>query len=227
MRRATRRLRGEDGLMSSSGILVVVSGPSGVGKSTLCDTIVKHVPQTMLSVSCTTRPPRAGEQDGVEYRFVEAAQFQTMMREDAFVEWAEVYGYSYGTPKRPLAEAMERGVNVLLDIDTQGAKQIMERFAGAVLVFVTPPSIDVLKERLHCRALDGEDAIRRRLQRASEEIAHFEDYHYLIRNEHLPQAAKELESIILAERVRVSRLNVNWLADSGLLEQSSMKEIAT
>ncbi len=213
--------------MSRNGILVVVSGPSGVGKSTLCNTIVAHVPQTMLSVSCTTRPPRPGERDGVEYSFVEAVQFQAMIKDEAFVEWAEVYGHRYGTPKQPLVAAMKSGVNVLLDIDTQGAKQIMERFAGAVLVFVTPPSLDVLKQRLYRRALDGPEAIQRRLRRASEEITHFEGYHYLIRNEDLPQAIKELESILLAERVRVSRLNVNWLVDSGLLEPSAMKEIAT
>ena len=213
--------------MSRKGLLVVVSGPSGVGKSTLCNTIVAHVPQTMLSVSCTTRPPRPGEQEDVEYSFVETARFQAMVKENAFAEWAEVYGHSYGTPKQPLVAAMNSGVNVLLDIDTQGAQQIMERFAEAVLVFVTPPSLGVLKQRLDSRALDGPDAIQRRLRKASEEIAHYEDYHYLIRNEKIPQAVKELESIILAERVRISRLNVDWLVDGGLLEQSTMKEIAT
>ncbi len=213
--------------MSRNGVLVVVSGPSGVGKSTLCSQIVAHVPRTILSVSCTTRTPRLGERDGVEYHFVEAVQFQDMVKDDALVEWAEVYGHAYGTPKRPLVEAMQTGVNVLLDIDTQGAKQIMERFAGAVLVFVAPPSLEVLKQRLDRRSSDGEEAIQRRLRRASEEISHFEDYQYLIRNEELPQAVKELESIILAERVRISRLDVNWLVDHGLLEQSTMKEIAT
>ncbi len=213
--------------MSCKGVLVVVSGPSGVGKSTLCNTITAHVPKTRLSVSYTTRPPRTGEQEGVEYCFVKTEKFQAMVKDDAFVEWAEVYDHTYGTPKRPLVEAMDSGVNVLLDIDTKGAKQIMERFAGAVLVFVFPPSLAVLKERLDRRALDGPEAIQRRIQRASEEIAHCEDYHYLIRNEDLPQAVKELESIILAERVRISRLDVNWLMDSGLLERSTMKEIAT
>ncbi len=213
--------------MPGQGIVVVVSGPSGVGKSTLCNTIVAQVPQTMLSVSCTTRSPRPGERDGVEYCFVDPARFQAMVNDEAFVEWAEVYDHRYGTPKRPLVEAVNRGVNVLLDIDTQGAGQIMERFAGAVLVFVTPPSLDALKQRLDRRALDGPDAIRRRLRRAGEEIARFEDYHYLIRNEHLPQAAKELESILLAERARISRVNVDELVDSGLLEPSTMKEIVT
>ncbi len=213
--------------MSSDGILVVVSGPSGVGKSTLCNTVMARMPQTMLSVSYTTRRPRPGEREGVEYCFVEEATFHAMVKEEAFVEWAAVYGQAYGTPKRPLVEAMRDGVSVLLDIDTQGAKQIMERFAGAVLVFVTPPSLGVLKQRLCDRAVDGPEAIQRRLRRASEEIAHLKDYHYLIRNEELPRAVKALESIILAERIRISRLDVNWLAESGLLEQSSMNGMAT
>jgi len=213
--------------MARNGVLVVVSGPSGVGKSTLCNHIVKHVPQTMLSVSCTTRRPRSGEQTGVEYHFVEAAEFHAMVEDDEFIEWAKVYGYAYGTPKRPLVEAIQSGVSVLLDVDTQGAKQIMERFAGAVLVFVAPPSLDVLKQRLHRRALDGAEDIQRRLRRASEEIAHCKDYHYLIRNADLSRAVKELESIILAERIRVSRLGASWLEDSGLLEQTTMNEITT
>lgn len=213
--------------MARNGVLVVVSGPSGVGKSTLCNSIVEHVPQTMLSVSCTTRCPRAGEQTGVEYHFVEAAEFQAMVEDNEFIEWAEVYGYAYGTPKRPLVEAIQRGVSVLLDVDTQGAKQIMERFAGAVLVFVAPPSLDVLKQRLYHRALDGPEDMQRRLRRASEEIAHCKDYHYLIRNADLSRAVKDLESIILAERLRVSRLGASWLEDSGLLEQTTMNEITT
>ncbi len=214
--------------MSCNGVLVVVSGPSGVGKSTLCNSIVKHVPQTMLSVSCTTRRPRPTEREGVDYCFVEAADFQAMVNDKAFVEWAEVYGHTYGTPKRPLVEAMQRGVNVLLDIDTQGAKQIRERFPGAVLVFVAPPSLDVLKQRLDQRVVDGQqDDIQRRLQRAGEEIAQCKDYHYLIQNAELSRAVKELESIILAERLRISRLDVNWLENSGLLAQAPTKEMAT
>ncbi len=209
------------------GVSVVVSGPSGVGKSTLCNQIVAHVPRTMLSVSYTTRNPRPGEREGVEYCFVDDAQFQAMVREKAFVEWAEVYGHRYGTPTGPLLEAMNQGFDVLLDIDTQGARQIMEQFPGAVYVFVAPPSPAVLRTRLKSRASDAPEEIRRRLQRASEELANFKDYHYLIRNEDLPQATRELESVILAERVKTNRLDADWLADNGLLEQATMKEIAT
>ena len=213
--------------MSANGVLVVVSGPSGVGKSTLCKNIVTRLPNTTLSVSYTTRSPRPGERDGVEYCFVDDATFQKLIREDAFVEWAEVYGRQYGTPKQPLLEALHKGIDVLLDIDAQGAKQIMERFAGAVYVFVAPPSLDVLRNRLLRRASDSPEEIQRRLQKASDEIANFRAYHYFVRNEELLQATKELESIILAERVKTNRLDPESLVENGLVEPMTMKKIAT
>lgn len=213
--------------MPAKGVLVVVSGPSGAGKSTLCNRIVDQMPGTMLSVSCTTRSPRTGEQDGVEYWFVEEAKFHNLIREGAFIEWAEVYGHRYGTPKQPLVEALDQGIDVLLDIDVQGARQIMERFDGAVYVFVSPPSLDVLRTRLQQRASDAQEEIQRRLQKASEEIARFKTYNYFIRNEDLQQATKELASIILAERVRTDRLDPERLVENGLVQDVTMKEIAT
>ena len=213
--------------MSADGVLVVVSGPSGVGKSTLCKNIVTGLPNTTLSVSYTTRSPRPGEREGVEYCFVDDATFQQLIREDAFVEWAEVYGRQYGTPKQPLLEALHKGIDVLLDIDAQGAKQIMERFAGAVYVFVAPPSLDVLRNRLLRRASDSPEEIERRLRKASDEIANFRAYHYFVRNEELLQATKELESIILAERVKTNRLDPESLVENGLVEPMTMKKIAT
>ena len=213
--------------MARVGMLLVVSGPSGVGKSTLCKTMVAQVPQTTLSVSCTTRNPRPAEQDGVDYCFIDESQFREMIQRDEFVEWAEVYGKLYGTPRRQLEEAMNQGIDVLLDIDAQGARQIMQRFPGAVYVFVTPPSLEVLRTRLHQRASDSPDEIQRRLQKASDEIANFRSYHYLIRNEELTQAAKELESIILAERVKTERLNTQWLKEKGLIEEKAVRENST
>ena len=213
--------------MSADGVLVVVSGPSGVGKSTLCKNIVTQVPSTTLSVSYTTRKPRPGERDGVEYRFVDEATFQDLVRAEAFVEWAEVYGHKYGTPKQPLLEALQKGTDVLLDIDAQGARQIMERFAGAVYVFVAPPSLDVLRNRLCRRAKDPPEEIERRLQKASDEIANFKAYHYFVRNDELLQATKELESIILAERVKTNRLDPDVLVENGLVASMTMKKIAT
>ena len=213
--------------MQRQGLLFVVSGPSGVGKSTLCKTMVAQVPHTMLSVSCTTRSPRPGEQEGVDYCFVEEARFRAMIDRDEFVEWAEVYGNLYGTPRQQLDQAMDQGIDVLLDIDAQGARQIMKRFSGAVYVFVTPPSLEALRTRLYRRASDSPDAIQRRLQSASDEIANYRSYHYLIRNEELTRATKELESIILAERVKTERLDTEWLMEKGLIEEKVVKENST
>ena len=213
--------------MSADGVLVVVSGPSGVGKSTLCKNIVTQVPGTTLSVSCTTRSPRPGERDGVEYYFVDGARFQELVQEEAFVEWAEVYGHQYGTLKQPLFETLRKGIDVLLDIDAQGAKQIMERFAGAVYVFVAPPSLDVLRNRLWRRASETPEAIELRLRKASDEIANFKAYHYFVQNEELLQATKELESIILAERVKTNRFDPEWLVENGLVEPVTVKKHTT
>ena len=213
--------------MTRKGLLFVVSGPSGVGKSTLYKTMIAQVPQTVLSVSCTTRNPRPGEQDGMDYSFIQESQFREMIQRNAFVEWAEVYGNLYGTPQQQLEEAMSQGIDVMLDIDAQGARQIMKRFSGAVYVFVAPPSLDVLRTRLYRRASDSADEIRRRLQSASDEIANFRSYHYLIRNEELSQAAKELESIIMAERVKTDRLNTEWLKEKGLIEEPAIPENST
>ncbi len=213
--------------MSAEGVLVVVSGPSGVGKTTLCKNILTRMPGTMLSVSYTTRSPREGERDGVEYCFVDETGFQDLIREEAFVEWAEVHGHRYGTPKQPLLEALHKGVDVLLDIDVQGARQIMERLAGAVYVFVAPPSLDILGKRLCQRASEPLEEIQRRLRKASDEIARFQDYHYFVRNEELLHATKELESIILAERIRTDRFAPEWLVEKGLIEAVTMKKTAT
>ena len=150
-----------------------------------------------------------------------------MIQRDQFVEWAEVYGNLYGTPRPQLEEAINQGTDVLLDIDAQGARQIMKRFSEAVYVFVAPPSLEVLRTRLYGRASDSPDALERRLQSASEEIANFRSYHYLIRNEELSKATKELESIICAERVKTERLNTQWLRQKGLIEEPTIKENST
>ena len=204
--------------MAQQGLLVVVSGPSGVGKSTLCKTMISNVPKTSLSISCTTRQPRPAEQDGVDYYFLNENRFREMIQRDEFVEWAEVYGKLYGTPKQQLTQAMDQGIDVLLDIEAQGARQIMDRYGGAVYVFVAPPSLDTLRTRLYRRAGDSAEEIQRRLQKAQDEIANYRSYHYLIRNEDLLEASKELEAIILAERIKTQRLDTRWLIENRLLE---------
>ncbi|MEC4674423.1 MAG: guanylate kinase [Nitrospirota bacterium] len=204
--------------MAQQGLLVVVSGPSGVGKSTLCKTMISNVPKTSLSISCTTRQPRPAEQDGVDYHFLEEDRFREMIQRDEFVEWAEVYGKLYGTPKQQLTQAMDQGIDVLLDIEAQGARQIMDRYAGAVYVFVAPPSLNTLRTRLYRRAGDSAEEIQRRLQKAQDEIANYRSYHYLIRNEDLLEASKELEAVILAERIKTQRLDTRWLIENRLVE---------
>ena len=211
--------------MGRKGLLVVVSGPSGVGKSTLCKTMIAKVPDTTLSVSYTTRSPRPGEQEGVDYQFVEEETFRQMTERQEFIEWALVYGHLYGTPQNPLVEAMERGMDVLLDIDAQGARQIMKRFTDAIYVFVVPPSLETLRTRLVRRAGDTEEEVERRFQRASEEITNYKLYHYLIRNDDLSRATHELESIILAERVKTTRIKESWLGEKGLLQTGKESKV--
>ena len=211
--------------MGRKGLLVVVSGPSGVGKSTLCKTMIAKVPGTTLSVSYTTRSPRPGEQEGVDYQFVEEETFRQMTERQEFIEWALVYGHLYGTPQNQLVEAMERGMDVLLDIDAQGARQIMKRFTDAIYVFVVPPSLETLRTRLVRRAGDTEEEVERRFQRASEEITNYKLYHYLIRNDDLSRATHELESIILAERVKTTRIQESWLSEKGLLQTGKESKV--
>ncbi len=211
--------------MGRKGLLIVVSGPSGVGKSTLCKTMVAEVPDTTVSVSYTTRSPRPGEEEGVDYHYVKEETFRQMTERQEFVEWALVYDNLYGTPQRQLVEAMERGVDVLLDIEVQGARQIMKRFADAVYVFVVPPSLETLRTRLVRRAGDTEEEVERRFQRASAEITNYKLYHYLIRNDDLSRSTQELESIILAERVKTTRIQESWLVEKGLLHTGKESKV--
>jgi len=161
----------------------------------------------------------------VDYQFVEEETFRQMTERQEFVEWALVYGHLYGTPQNQLVEAMERGMDVLLDIDAQGARQIMKRFTDAIYVFVVPPSLETLRTRLVRRAGDTEEEVERRFQRASEEITNYKLYHYLIRNDDLSRATHELESIILAERVKTTRIQESWLSEKGLLQTGKESKV--
>lgn len=204
--------------MGRKGLLLVVSGPSGVGKSSLCKHIISTVSDTMLSVSYTTRKPRPSEQEGVDYYFVEEKAFRDMIQRQEFAEWALVYGHLYGTPQKNLQEAMDQGTDVLLDIEAQGARQIMKRFHDAVYVFVVPPSLDTLHTRLIHRAGDSEEEVERRFQRAREEIRNYQSYHYLIRNDDFSRASRELEAILRAERAKTTRIPQEWLVEKGLFQ---------
>jgi len=195
-------------VISRRGTLFVVSAPSGAGKTTLCREIRLRLPDLAYSVSVTTRPPRPGEIDGADFRFVGAPEFRAMLARGEFAEWATVHGNLYGTRARALEDALTTGRDVLLDIDTQGAAQLRARYPDAVLIFILAPSVKELEQRLRERRSDMDADIERRLVRAREEIALWRQYDYLIVNRDLKEAMEQLESIILAERCRVARLGL-------------------
>jgi guanylate kinase len=190
------------------GSLFVVSAPSGAGKTTLCRDVRERVPGLAYSISVTTRPPRPGEIDGTDFRFVSEAEFRARLERDEFAEWAIVHGNLYGTQARPLEEALARGQDLLLDIDTQGAGQLRLRYPEAVLVFIVAPSMAELEQRLRERRSDPQHEISRRLARAREEIALWRRYDYLIVNQDVKEAMEQLAAIIQAERCRVTRLSL-------------------
>ena len=189
-------------------MLIVVSAPSGAGKTTLCREIRKIVANLGYSISHTTRPPRPGEGEGRDFYFVSEADFQRMIERAEFAEWARVHGNLYGTGARALDEALDRGEDILLDIDTQGARQLRTRYPQGVFVFVVAPSMKELELRLHERKSDAPREIARRLARAVEEIAAWREYDYLIVNRHLDEAVRQLQCLIEAERCRTSRIQL-------------------
>ena len=184
------------------GVPIVVSAPSGGGKTTMCHRVIERLSEIEFSVSHTTRAPRPGERPDVDYHFVDDGQFTQLMNDGAFLEWAGVHGKRYGTARREAESRLDSGIDVLFDIDVQGGKQIMERLPTAVLVFVVPPSIDVLERRLRSRASDSEDEVTRRMAAAEDEIQRATFYTHWIVNDHLEQAVDDLEAIVRAERLR-------------------------
>ena len=193
------------------GVLFVVSAPSGGGKTTLVKAALEADPALSLSVSLTTRQPRAGEVDGRDYVFVAADEFDRRRDTGEFAEWAEVFDHAYATPRAPLEAAIREGRDILLDVDIQGARAIKKLYAGdAVGIFVVPPSFEVLEERLRARGTDSEEQIARRLQRVRTEIeaaseAHVYDYRIL--NDDRARAAADIRAILTAERMRLTRLS--------------------
>lgn len=186
----------------------MVSAPSGAGKTTLCREVRHRLPELAYSVSYTTRAPRPGEVDGVDFHFVSQARFREHRDHGDFAEWAAVHGNFYGTRASVLQETLQSGQDVLLDIDTQGATQLRQRYDDAVLVFVVAPSMAELEQRLRERRSDADAEIERRLERAREEIACWRRYHYLVVNRDLKDAVEQLTAIIMAERARTGRLSL-------------------
>ncbi len=189
------------------GFVVVISGPSGAGKTALCETLLaRRASQGVaFSVSLTTRRKRSEERHGIHYHFVTRAEFQRRIEGGEFLEWAQVYGDYYGTPRANVEAWLARGVDVLLDIDTQGAAAVRAKCADAVLVFVMPPSPEVLEARILQRGTERPEQIRARLAWAAHEIEALQNYDYCVVNDNLEQAEERLWSIILAERCRVRR----------------------
>lgn len=186
--------------MSSRGSIIVLSAPSGAGKTTVAREVLRQVDQLIFSVSHTTREARRGECHGENYFFVSEDEFKQMVQEDAFLEFAQVYGNYYGTSRSFVERQVGAGIDVLLDIDVQGAQQVKEKVPDAVLVFLLPPSMEELASRLRNRALDNEKEIARRLEIARKEIHHFKEYDYVIINTDFEHSVLELKSIILAAR---------------------------
>ena len=196
--------------MSSRGLLFVVSAPSGAGKTTVVEKLVRERvverrPSLSLSRSYTSRPPRPGEHDGVDYNFISREGFQEMVQRGEFLEWADVFGNFYGTGRRETESQLAAGVDLVLVIDVQGARQVRQSVEGAVGIFVLPPSFAALEARLRGRSKDPEDAIRRRLDTARREIAAVTEYDYVVVNDVLDPCVDEIASIVTAERARLAR----------------------
>jgi guanylate kinase len=188
------------------GLLLVVSSPSGAGKTTLCNRLRQEFPKLGFSVSYTTRKPRPGETDGVEYNFVSHTRFQEMAAADEFAEYAMVHGNMYGTAARQVAGALEQGRDLLFDIDFQGGRQLRNRFRDeVVLVFILPPSLRELERRLRRRATDADDVIAQRLKVARSELAHYAEYDYLIVNDDFDKAYDALRAVYVAALHRRER----------------------
>lgn len=191
------------------GILAVISGPSGSGKGTVCRALLERSPSTHLSVSVTTREPRVGEVDGVHYYFVSRERFKEMVAAGEVLEWAEVYGDFYGTPRGPVMGLLDRGRDVLLEIDVQGALQVKERFPEAVLIFLCPPSFEELERRLITRGTDSAEKIKRRLEWARGEMQAAHRYDYVVVNDRVEDAVDKINSIMVAEKCRTKYFRVS------------------
>ncbi len=198
-------------MKKQEGLLFVVSAPSGAGKTTLCRAVTGSLDSVQHSISYTTRRPRPGELDGRDYYFVTAERFRAMIDAGDFAEWAEVHSNYYGTSRRVLDGIRSEGIDVILDIDTQGAKQIKTKYGPSVFIFIMPPSFEVLEERLRNRKSDHENEINKRMLRAHDEIRDYGMYDYVIVNRDFDRALFELRSIVTAERTRTRMIDPSWI----------------
>lgn len=202
------------------GSLYIFSAPSGAGKTSLLKALLPTDPRLSLSVSHTTRAPRPGEQNGVHYHFVSLEQFEDLIESGAFLEHARVFDNFYGTSEQAVRDQLASGQDVVLEIDWQGARQVRQFFPEAISVFIAPPSIEALRERLGGRGQDGPEIIERRMRDAQSELSHYPEYDYLVINDDFQQALSELKAIVLAERLRMVRN-----AEQHLTELQSMLNV--
>lgn len=202
-------------------MLVVVSSPSGGGKGTLIDRVLKTVPGVSYSVSYTTRAPRGTEENGREYFFVSTEAFEEMIRQGTFLEWANVYGYLYGTSREQVERELDAGHDIILEIDVQGAASIREKVNDAVSIFILPPSFELLRQRLVTRGTDSPPELEKRLRGAPAEVEQHKDFQYVILNDDINRASQQLAAVIYAERARCARQAARLkdsLADFGQLK---------
>ncbi len=187
----------------AKGKLFVLSGPSGTGKGTICKEVLDRNDDIKLSISMTTRNPREGEVDGVHYIFTDKEAFEKLIDMEGFIEYADVYGNFYGTPKKEVEDWLKNGDDVLLEIDVQGAIQVKENFPDSILLFILPPSIEILRNRLEGRGTDDQDVIERRMANATKEIQLVHKYDYSVVNDKLDEAVSAVESIIKGQRCKL------------------------
>ncbi|MFQ5353364.1 MAG: guanylate kinase [Thermodesulfobacteriota bacterium] len=190
----------------SKGIPIIISGPSGAGKTTLYRMAIQTIPAVRHSVSYTTRPPRPGDVDGSDYNFVSGARFEEMARGGEFFEYAHIHGNRYGTARRDLETLLREGSHVILEIDVQGAASLRKALDGAVYIFIAPPSLEACRKRLFARGQDSTEAIERRIRAAVEEVRQAPLYDYVILNEDIEESFQRLRAIITAEEIRTTRM---------------------
>lgn len=191
--------------MRDKGLLVVLSGPSGAGKGTICSALREQMPNLVYSVSMTTRQPRVGETEGVNYFFRSREEFEDLLKKDAFLEYAKVYDNYYGTPKDYVMNLLKEGKSVILEIDIQGAMKVKEHYSDAVFIYIVPPSLTILSNRLRDRGTDAAEVIDKRLSLASSELALAHRYDYIVVNDVLDEAVEKVASILRAESCKLSR----------------------
>jgi len=196
------------------GFPIVVSAPSGTGKTTICRRVASCLPGVSCSISATTRPPREGEVDGVDYDFLDEQTFRSWIRDRRFCEWAVVHGHYYGTVRKNLEEALSRGSKVIMALDVNGGEAIGRLYEDAVLVYLLPPSEETLRERLLGRGTEGKEAMEKRIEDARKELSRVGNYHYVIVNRSVDQSVERIKSIVVAEECRVERQDLSGLLRS-------------